>query len=276
MGNPTKKSDHVVATYQDVLYDVLDGVAKITINRPDVYNALRTQTYGELADAITAADDDQTVGVIVITGSGEKAFSSGGDVNAQAKRTVSLGRQHARQCLRLSGAIRNSAKPVIAAVNGYSIGGGHCVHLWCDITIASDRAKFGQVGPRVGSFPYWGPPQMLARLVGEKRAREMLFLCRQYTAQEALQMGLINAVVPHDQLMAETIKWCQEILDKSPLYLGLTKKGMNAATDMLYGSLTMGSELLALSYGMDENMEGVHAFLEKRKPNFRKYRVKAS
>lgn len=259
-------------TFKDVIYEAKDGVAKITINRPDVYNALRTETYGEIADAVLVADDDTTVGVIVITGAGEKAFSSGGDVNAQSKRTVTLGRKHARECLRLSTALRNSSKPTIAAVNGYSVGAGHCLHLWCDITLSSDKAKFGQVGPRVGSLPYWGPPQMLARLVGEKRAREMLYLCRLYTAEQALQMGLINAVVPHDQLMAETEKWCEEILDKSPLYLGLVKKAMNAATDMLYPTVTMGSEMLALTYGMDENMEGVHAFLEKRKPDFRKYR----
>jgi naphthoate synthase/2-ketocyclohexanecarboxyl-CoA hydrolase len=258
--------------FNDIILEVNGGVAKITINRPDVYNALRTETYGEIADAVLAADDDVTVGVIVLTGAGEKSFSSGGDVNAQAKRTVTLGRKHARECLRLSTALRNTSKPTIAAVNGYSIGAGHCLHLWCDITIASDKAKFGQVGPRVGSFPYWGPLQMLARLVGEKRAREMIYLCRQYTAEQALQMGLINAVVPHDQLMTETDKWCQEILDKSPLYLGMVKKGMNAASDMLYSTLTMGSEMLALTYGMDENMEGVHAFLEKRKPDFRKYR----
>lgn len=273
MNTPTNGAGTQQLTFEDVIYEVNGGIAKLTINRPDVYNALRTQTYSEIATAVMDADDDESVGVIVITGAGEKSFSSGGDVNAQAKRTVNLGRKHARECMRLSNAIRGSSKPVIAAVNGYSIGAGHCLHLWCDLTIASDRAKFGQVGPRVGSFPYWGPPQMLARLVGEKRAREMLFLCRQYTAQEALQMGLINAVVPHEQLMAETEKWCNEILDKSPLYLGLTKKGMNQATDMLHGSLTMGGEMLSLTYGMDENMEGVHSFLEKRKPDFRKYRA---
>lgn len=262
--------------FEDVLYEANDGIAKLTINRPERYNALRTETYGELADAIWQADDDDTVGVIIITGAGDKAFSSGGDVNAQAVRTVSLGRKHARITMSLSTAIRGTSKPVIAAVNGYAIGGGHCVHLWCDITIASDRAKFGQVGPRVGSFPYWGPPQMLSRLVGEKRAREMLFLCRQYTAQQALDMGLVNAVVPHDELMAETYKWANEILDKSPLYLGLVKKGMNAATDMLHSTLTMGGEMLSLTYGMPENMEGVHAFLEKRKPEFRKYRKAAA
>jgi naphthoate synthase/2-ketocyclohexanecarboxyl-CoA hydrolase len=258
--------------FEDVTYAAKDGIATIVVNRPDVYNALRTQTYSDLADAVMHADDDQTVGVIVITGAGEKAFSSGGDVNAQAKRTVHLGRQHARMAIKLSNAIRGASKPVIAAVNGYAIGGGHCLHLWCDLSISSDKAKFGQVGPKVGSLPYWGPPQMLPRLVGEKRAREMLFLCRQYTAAEAMEMGLVNAVVPHEQLMAETYKWCEEILDKSPLYLGLVKKTMNSATDMLHGSILTGGEMLSLTYGMEENMEGIHAFLEKRKPDFRKFR----
>lgn len=259
--------------YEDILFEKSGGIAWITLNRPEKYNALRTRTYSELAWALEDADDDPEVGVAVITGAGDKAFCSGGDVDLQAKRTPALGRSHARSALHLSGAIRNAAIPVIAAVNGYAIGGGHCIHQWCDLTIASDKARFGQVGPKVGSLPYWGPPQMLARLVGEKRARELLFLCRQYTAQEAYDMGLINKVVPHDRLREEVDIWCQEILDKSPLYLGMCKKTMNAATDMLYGSLTMGSEMLALTYGMPENMEGVNAFLEKRKPTFRKYRT---
>ena len=262
-------------TFEDIIYEAKDGIAKITINRPEKYNALRTQSYGEISDAVLAADDDESIGVIVLTGMGDKAFSSGGDVNAQASRTVHLGRKHGRENMRLFDALRNSPKPTIAAVNGYSIGGGHCLHLWCDITIASDKAKFGQVGPRVGSFPTWGPPQMLARMVGEKKAREMLFMCRQYTADEALEMGLINAVVPHDELAAETEKWANELLDKSPLYLGLCKKAMNQATDMLYGSLTMGLEMGSLTYGMEENMEGINAFLEKRKPDFRKFRAKS-
>jgi naphthoate synthase/2-ketocyclohexanecarboxyl-CoA hydrolase len=258
--------------YEDIIFEKDGGIARITLNRPDKYNALRTRTYEEIAYALQDADDDPEIGVAVITGAGEKSFCSGGDVDLQAKRTPALGRSHARSAIMLSSAIRNAAIPVVAAVNGYSIGGGHCLHLWCDITIASDRAKFGQVGTKVGSLPYWGPPLMLARMVGEKRAREMLFLCRQYTAQEAYEMGLVNKVVPHDRLMEEVDLWCQEILDKSPLYIGMTKKTMNFATDQLYGALTMGSELLALTYGMPENMEGINAFLEKRKPEFRKYR----
>jgi naphthoate synthase/2-ketocyclohexanecarboxyl-CoA hydrolase len=258
--------------YEDLGVENRDGVVWITIERPDVYNALRTETYGELAVAIERAGDDIEVGVIVITGAGEKAFSSGGDVRKQATRTPHMGRHHARLAMRLSTAIRECGKPVVAAVNGYAIGAGHCLHLWCDITIASDRAKFGQVGTKVGSYPYWGPPQMLPRIVGEKRAREMLFLCHQYTAQEAYDMGLVNRVVPHDELYAAVDEWCQEMLDKSPLYMRLAKQGLNAGSDMLHTSLTLGSEALALTYGTEQNMEGINAFLEKRPPNFRKFR----
>jgi naphthoate synthase/2-ketocyclohexanecarboxyl-CoA hydrolase len=261
-----------LGTYEDITAVRKGQTVWITIDRADVYNALRTETYGELADAIERAADDVEAGVVVITGAGDKAFSSGGDVKGQALRTPEVGRHHARIAMRLSTAIRDCGMPLIAAVNGYAIGGGHCLHLWCDLTIASDKAKFGQVGTKVGSYPYWGPPQMLARQVGEKRAREMLFLCHQYTAEEALAMGLVNKVVPHEELYAAVEEWCEEILDKSPLYLRLAKQGLNAATDTLYSTLTMGSEALALTYGMEENMEGINSFLEKRKPDFRRFR----
>jgi naphthoate synthase/2-ketocyclohexanecarboxyl-CoA hydrolase len=175
--------------------------------------------------------------------------------------------------LDLGAAIRNNGKPVIAAVNGYAIGGGHELHLMCDLTVASDRAIFGQVGPRVGSVPIWGATQYLPRLVGEKRAREILFLCRRYTAREAYEMGLVNTVVPHAELSAEVDRWCQEILDKSPQSLRIAKTALNFESDLLYAAFAHGMEMLALTYGNQENMEGVRAFLEKRPPDFRRFRT---
>jgi naphthoate synthase/2-ketocyclohexanecarboxyl-CoA hydrolase len=174
--------------------------------------------------------------------------------------------------LALGAAMRNNGKPIIAAVNGYAIGGGHELHLMCDLTIASDRAIFGQVGPRVGSVPVWGATQLLPGLVGDKRAREILFLCRRYTAQEACEMGLVNRVVPHDELSAEVDRWCQEILDKSPQSLRIAKTALNFQSDLLYAAYTHGVEMLALTYGNRENLEGVRAFLDKRPPNYRRYR----
>ncbi|MBI3966422.1 MAG: enoyl-CoA hydratase/isomerase family protein [Chloroflexi bacterium] len=257
---------------EDVLYDKADGVARVTINRPQVLNALRPQTYRELAMAFDDAADDPTVGVIVLRGAGDRAFSSGGDVKAQSERTPHSGRVHLRNTQKLSAVMRNCGKPVIAAVNGFAIGGGHELHLFCDITIAADHAKFGQVGPRVGSVPVWGATQMLPRIVGEKRAREMIFLCRQYTAQEAKEMGLVNQVVPLAELDAEVDRWCQEILDKSPQCLRIAKISLNFESDLLHPSYAHGAELLSLTYGNAENMEGVTAFLEKRPPDYRKHR----
>lgn len=258
---------------QDILYLKDAGIARITINRPDVLNALRTQTYVELTATFGDAADDDGIGVVVLTGAGDRAFSSGGDVRAQASRTPSSGRRHLRRMLDLGAAIRNNGKPVIAAVNGYAIGGGHELHLMCDLTVASDRAIFGQVGPRVGSVPIWGATQYLPRLVGEKRAREILFLCRRYTAREAYEMGLVNTVVPHAELSAEVDRWCQEILDKSPQSLRIAKTALNFESDLLYAAFAHGMEMLALTYGNQENMEGVRAFLEKRPPDFRRFRT---
>lgn len=256
----------------DVLFTRNSGIATITINRPEVLNALRGQTYQDLIDAMRVAADDDEIGVIVLTGSGDRAFSSGGDVKGQASRTVSAGRKHLHRMMELSALLRNCGKPTIAAVKGYAIGGGHELHLMCDITIASDRAIFGQVGPRVGSVPIWGATQMLARMVGEKKAREIMFLCRKYTAAEALEMGLVNKVVPHEDLMKEVDSWCEEILDKSPQSLRIAKTSMNFESDLLYSSYLHGIEMLALTYGNEENLEGVHAFLEKRPPDYRKFR----
>ena len=204
--------------FEDIVLEKTEGVARITINRPDVLNALRRQTYEELNVGFTDCADDATIGVVVLTGAGDKAFSSGGDVRAQASRTPDSGRSHLRAILQLGSTMRNCGKPIIAAVNGYAIGAGHELHLMCDLTIASDKAIFGQVGPRVGSVPIWGATQLLPRIVGEKRAREIVYLCLKYSADEACAMGMVNKVVPHSELYSEVESWCQQILDKSPQY----------------------------------------------------------
>ena len=258
--------------FEDIVYEKQDGIAKITINRPKVLNALRLLTYQELTKAIDDAAWDKEIGVVVLTGSGDRAFSSGGDVKAQATRTIDSGRHHLKQMQLLSIAIRNCGKPVIAAVDGYCVGGGHELHLWCDITIATDRSKFGQTGPRVGSVPVWGALQLLPRIVGEKKAREIVFLCKQYDAHEAERMGLVNKVVAPDKLWDEVNEWCQSILDKSPQAIRLAKLGMNFESDQLFPSVTLNSEWLAQMYGNEENMEGINAFNEKRPPDFRKFR----
>jgi naphthoate synthase/2-ketocyclohexanecarboxyl-CoA hydrolase len=257
----------------DVLYEKDGGIVTVTINRPEVLNALRAQTYIDLIAALRQSTDDDEVGVVIITGAGDRAFSSGGDVKGQKTRTVSAGRKHLHRMMELQALLRNSGKPSIAAVNGYAIGGGHELHLMCDLTIASDQATFGQVGPRVGSVPIWGATQLLPRMVGEKRAREMIYLCHQYSAAEAHEMGLVNKVVPHDQLLPAAKEWAEEILDKSPQSLRIAKTSINFESDLLYSSYIHGIEMLALTYGNQENLEGVNAFLEKRKPDYRKFRA---
>lgn len=258
--------------YSDILYEQSGGIARITINRPKVLNALRRETYAELADAFRRAADDSSVGVIVLTGAGTRAFCSGGDVKSQAVRTPESGRQHLRIVLELGTVMRNCGKPTIAAVNGYAIGGGHELHLMCDLTVASENAQLGQVGPRVGSVPVWGAVQLLPRIVGEKRAREIVFLCQTYTASEALAMGLVNRVVPADELNAEVDRMCQALLDKSPRSLRIAKMLMNHASDLDYNTYVTGAEMLAQTYGDEENLEGVNAFLEHRQPDYRKFR----
>lgn len=265
-----------MAEFEDILYQKTAGVAKITINRPEVLNALRRRTYEDLTAAFTDAVDDPTVGVCVLTGAGDRAFSSGGDVRAQAERTPDSGRSHLRAILQLGSTMRNGGKPVVAAVNGFAIGAGHELHLICDLTIASEKAVFGQVGPRVGSVPIWGATQLLPRIVGEKKAREIVYMCKQYSANEAASMGMVNKVVPHEELYPEVDKWCQELLDKSPRSLRIAKTVMNHGSDLDYHSYIEGIELLAQTYGDEENLEGVQAFLEKRPPNYRRFRSSKS
>jgi len=256
--------------FQDLIYEERDGVARITINRPNVMNAFRGQTVEELIQAFTRAGWNKDIGAIVLAGAGDKAFCTGGDQSAHAghydgRGTIGLPVEE------LHSVIRDVPKPVIARVQGYAIGGGNVLAVLCDLTIASEKAVFGQVGPRVGSVdPGWGTAY-LAHVVGEKKAREIWYLCRRYPAEEALRMGLCNAVVPHDQLDAEVDKWCAEIVEKSPTAIAIAKRSFNAATESIRGIGSLGLQALSLYYQTDESKEGVQAFLEKRKPEFRKY-----
>jgi len=255
--------------YEDILFEKNDGVAQITINRPKVMNAFRGQTTEELIAAFTEAGWDKSIGVIVLGGAGDRAFCTGGDQSAHdgqydGRGTIGMPIEQ------LHSIIREVPKPIIAKVQGYAIGGGNVLATLCDLTIASDKAIFGQVGPKVGSVdPGWGTAY-LAQIVGEKKAREIWYLCRRYTAEQALQMGLCNAVVPHDQLDEEVKKWCEEILDKSPTAIAIAKSSFNASTESIRGIGSLGFQALSLYYQTEESQEGVKAFLEKRKPNFRK------
>lgn len=256
--------------YQDILYHEQDGVATITLNRPEVYNAFRGLTVEELIHAFSRASWHSSAGVIVLAGAGDKAFCTGGDQSSHAgyydgRGAIGLPLEE------LQSIIRDSPKPVIARVQGYAIGGGNVLALICDLTIASERAMFGQVGPKVGSVdPGWGTAY-LARAVGEKKAREIWYLCRRYTAQEALQMGLCNCVVPHEQLDAEVARWCREILEKSPTALTIAKRSINADSENIRGIGHLGMQAVSLYYQTEESQEGVRAFLEKRSPEFHKF-----
>lgn len=259
-------------TFEDILYEVGNGRATITINRPDRLNAFRVQTIRELCEAFEAAADDDAVGVIVFTGAGEKAFCVGGDVR-DPTRTAGQKRGLHHLHDRLAVAIRNNGKPIIVKVRGYCIGGGNELNVMCDLTITGASGRFGQAGPKIGSAPLWWGCQLMPSVVGEKKAREILYLTRQYTADEALAMGLVNKVVPDDELDAEVDAWCDEILRKSPQGLRLAKIAMNALTDQLYGAVQHGLELVALNHIFgDEPKEGIASFQEKRKPDWRKFR----
>ena len=256
--------------YEDILYDVKEGVARITINRPDKMNAFRAQTVDELVAAFAEASWNREIGVIVLAGAGDRAFCTGGDQSGHSgsyggKGTLGM------QIEQLQTAIRLAPQPVIARVQGYAIGGGNVLALLCDLTIASDKAQFGQVGPKVGSVDPGYGTAYLARAVGEKKAREIWYLCRRYKADEACAMGLANVVVPHDRLDEEVATWCAEIMGKSPTALAIAKRSFNADTDHIGGIGNLGMQALALYYDTDESREGVTAFLEKRKPDFRKF-----
>jgi naphthoate synthase len=258
--------------YTDIRYETAEGIAKITIDRPEVRNAFRPLTVKELIGAFDAARDDPAIGVIVLTGEGSDAFSSGGDQNIRGDDGYVDERGTGRlNVLDLQIQIRRLPKPVVAMVAGYAIGGGHVLHVCCDLTIAADNARFGQTGPRVGSFDGGYGISLLARQIGEKRAKEIWFLCRQYDAPTALAWGLVNAVVPLEDLEATTIGWCREMLALSPLALRLLKAGLNADTDGLAGVQQLAGDATLLYYMSEEAQEGRDAFKEKRPPNFSRF-----
>lgn len=262
-----------VKKYTDILFQSNgEGIVKVTINRPEVRNAFRPETLFELEEAFTTIRNDPSIGVAILTGASEKAFCSGGDQRIRGKAGY-VDRQgvHRLNVLDLQKQIRSLPKPVIAMVAGYAIGGGHVLHLVCDLTIAADNAVFGQTGPKVGSFDAGYGAGLLARTVGLKKAREIWYLCRQYTAQEALQMGLVNAVVPLKRLEDETLVWAREILEKSPTAIRFMKAAFNADTDGWAGIQELAGDATMLFYMTEEAKEGRDAFVEKRKPNFRKY-----
>ncbi len=261
-----------VRDYTDILYEHAGGMAKITINRPEVKNAFRPETIVELMDAFARARDDAGIGVVLFTGAGTKAFCSGGDQRVRGDAGyVGEDRIPRLNVLDLQRMIRMLPKPVIAVVAGYAIGGGHVLHVVCDLTIAADNAIFGQTGPKVGSFDAGYGSAYLARIVGHKRAREIWYLCRQYTAQEALAMGLVNVVVPLQQLETEAVRWAKEILEKSPMALRVLKAAFNADTDGLAGLQQLAGDATLLYYHSDEAKEGRDAYLQKRKPDFSKF-----
>ncbi len=268
-----KREWTTIKDYTDIKFDFFEGIAKITINRPEVRNAFRPETTMELSEALAICREDAQIGVVVITGEGDKAFCSGGDQRVKG-RAGYIGNDGVPRLniLDVQKQIRSMPKPVIAMVNGYAIGGGHVLHVMCDLSIASDNAIFGQTGPKVGSFDGGFGSSYLARLVGQKKAREIWYLCRQYSAKEALEMGLVNTVVPFAELEDETVKWCKEILQHSPTALRMIKAGLNAELDGQSGIQELAGNATMLYYHTDEAQEGKNAFLEKRKPDFSKYK----
>ncbi len=259
--------------YEDIRYELADGIAKVTIDRPEVRNAFRPETLIEISDALERAREDTSVGVIVLTGEGPLAFCSGGDQNVRGDSGyvasgASVGRFHVTD---LHIQMRRMPKPIVAMVAGYAVGGGQVLHVVCDLTIAADNARFGQTGPRVGSFDGGFGAGLLANIVGPKKAKEIWFLCRQYSADEALDMGLVNRVVPLEELEEETVAWCREMLQLSPFSLRLLKASFNAAEDGLAGIQQLAHDANLLFYGSDEAQEGRDAYREKRPPDFGKF-----
>ena len=258
--------------YKDIKFEFFEGIAKITINRPQVYNAFRPETNFEMLEALAICRENPDINVVVLTGHGDKAFCSGGDQNVKGVGGyISENGVPRLNVLDIHKAIRSLPKPVIAMVNGYAIGGGHVLHVVCDLTIASENARFGQTGPKVGSFDGGFGSSYLARHVGQKKAREIWFMTRQYDAQEALAMGLVNTVVPLKELEAETVSWCREMLRNSPLALRLLKSSMNAADDGLAGIQQLAGDATLLFYLSEEGQEGRDAYKEKRAPDFGKF-----
>ena len=261
-----------VKDYSDIEYESQPGIAKITINRPEVRNAFRPLTVKEMQDALSHAHEDPEIGVIILTGKGEKAFCSGGDQKIRGDAGYKDGEGvHRLNVLDFQRQIRTCPKPIVAMVAGYAVGGGHVLHMICDLTIAADNAIFGQTGPKVGSFDGGYGASYMARIVGQKKAREIWFLCRQYDAKKALDMGLVNTVVPYENLEEETIKWCHEMLQHSPIALRCLKASLNADCDGQAGLQELAGNATLLYYMSEEGQEGRNAFQEKRKPDFGKF-----
>ena len=261
-----------IAEYKEILFDRYGGLARITINRPRYRNAFTPKTVAEISNALHYCRESQDIAVVALTGAGDKAFCSGGDMHVKGQGGYVDDRGVARlNVLDVQKQIRSLPKPVIAMVNGYAIGGGHVLHVVCDLSIASENAVFGQTGPRVGSFDAGFGSSYLARVVGQKKAREIWFLCRQYSAKEALEMGLVNKVVPLAQLEDEVVEWAEEMMKLSPMALRLIKAGLNAELDGQAGLQELAGDATLLYYLTEEAREGSQAFLEKRPPNFQKY-----
>ena len=259
--------------YNEILFEIKDDVAWITINRPQVLNAFREQTLDELIEAVKSIREDASIVAAVITGSGDRAFSAGGDFQAMMKLNRANAMHWNDRMLGLAMAIRGATVPVIAMVHGHCMGGGHELALWCDLVISADDGVFGQTGAKVGACPTVGATQYIPRLIGDRLAKEMIFLCRTFPAEEAVKIGLINKVVPKADLRRATEEWCQQMKGYSGQTLRATKKSLNFESDELYASWQQGMELLAEIWGSDESLEGMNAFLEKRKPDFHKFRL---
>jgi len=261
-----------LATYSDILFELCEGVAKITINRPDVYNAFRPETNNQMLEAMEVCRENNDIDIVVFTGVGDKAFCSGGDQNVKGLGGY-VGEYGVPRLniLDLHKRIRELPKPVIAMVNGYAIGGGHVLHVVCDLTIASENAIFGQTGPKVGSFDGGFGSSYLARHVGQKKAREIWFLCEQYSAQESMEMGMVNKVVPLEELENTVMEWCRMMQQRSPLALRMIKRSLNAELDGQHGLMQLAGDATLMYYLMEEAQEGKKAFLEKRAPNFKQF-----
>lgn len=267
-----KRNWTIIKEYNEIIFEYFNGIAKITINRPRYRNAFTPLTIKEMGDALTYCRESQDISIVVLTGVGDKAFCAGGDMNVKGRGGY-VGNDGVPRLnvLDVQKQIRTLPKPVIAMVNGFAIGGGHVLHLMCDLTIASESAIFGQTGPRVGSFDAGFGASYLARMVGQKKAREIWFLCRKYTAAEAERMGMVNKVVPFDRLEDEVVEWAEEMMQHSPLALRMIKAGLNAELDGQAGIQQLAGDATMLYYMLDEAHEGGNAFLEKRKPDFKKF-----
>lgn len=267
-----KRNWNAIREYEDILFEIFNGIAKITINRPEVRNAFRPRTVMEMSDALKICREDQQIYVVVLTGQGDKAFCSGGDQNYKGEGGyIDKDGIPRLNVLDVQKQIRSMPKPVIAMVNGYAIGGGHVLHVMCDLTVASENAIFGQTGPKVGSFDAGFGSSFLARHVGQKKAREIWFLNLQYSAREALEMGMVNKVVPLDQLEDAVVEWAEIMMKRSPMALRMIKMGLNAELDGQAGIQELAGNATLMFYMMDEAQEGKKAFLEKRDPDFKKF-----